>query len=120
MIKYTDADIHYGAGAFEQAMRTQTSIPGRAGRLSPGAAIGILSAAMRSGVPANLIEQMIDTHFGENVPLMRKVLAVCEGNDWSINLWHLQPTKQYKLCTDLCRPSPSHWRYDRFAGQPDE
>lgn len=109
---YTNEDIYHGSGAFEQAMRAQTGIPGYAGRVTPGVAVGILSAAMRSGVPADLIEQAIDRHHGDSAPLLTRMLKMYEGDDWAINLWHRLPSGQYKLCTDLCRRGLVRWRYD--------
>jgi hypothetical protein len=114
---YEEQDIYYGAGAFEQAMRAQSSIPGRTGRMLPGAGIGILSAAMRSGLPANLIAQAIEQHYGDSAPLLKRVLEMYEGNDWAINLWHLLPTGRYKLCTDLCQPGLARWRYDPLTDE---
>lgn len=112
MTTFTDEDIHIGAGAFEQVMRSQIEVPGRSSRVSPGVAIGILSAAMRSGLPAGLIAEIIDRHHRDSSSLLKRVLAMYEGNDWAINLWHLLPSGHYKLCTELCRPGLSLWRYD--------
>ena len=119
MAVFKEEDIHHGASAFEQAMRAQTSIPGRANRVSPGIAVGILSAAMRSGLPADLIDQIIDRHHRDSASLLKRVLDMYEGNDWAINLWHRLPSRQYKLCTDLCRPGLAQWRYDPSTRQPD-
>lgn len=115
MTIYNEEDIIYGAGAFEQTMRTETNIPGHVSRMSPGAAIGILSAAMRSGMPAALILPAIERNHADSAPLLKRVLGMYEGNDWDISLWHLLPSGYYKLCTDLCRPGLAQWRYDRFA-----
>jgi hypothetical protein len=113
MTNYTDADIHHGAGAFEQSMRAQEAIRGRAGRITPGIGIGILSAAMRSGVPDGLLRAMIDEHYADSAPLLKRLLDMYEGNDWAINLWQRLPSGRYKLCTDLCRPSLPNWRYNQ-------
>lgn len=109
---YDEQGIHRGAGAFEQAMRAQTSIPGRSGRMAPTIAIGILSAAMRSGLPASQVNHMIEEHFVSDASLLKNILNMYEGKDWQINLWNCLPSGQYKLCTDLCRPGMSQWRYD--------
>lgn len=109
---YSDEDVQHGAGAFEQAMRAQTTIPGNAVRISAGIGIGILSAAMRSGLPANLINEAIERHHSDSAPRLQRLLQMYEGNDWAINLWHLLPSGRYKLCTDLCRPGLPQWRYN--------
>lgn len=109
---FTEEDIHHGAGAFEQAMRAQTVIPGRASRITPGKAVGILSAAMRGGLPAELFPQMIEQHHRDSASLLSRMLGMYEGDDWAINLWHRLPSGRYKLCTDLCRPGIAQWRYD--------
>jgi hypothetical protein len=80
--------------------------------MSPGAIIGTLSAAMRSGLPAKHFEGLIDGSFTHNSALMKRVLAMYEGCDWDLNLWHLQPSGFYKLATTLCRPGQATWRYD--------
>jgi len=120
MTIFVEQDIHYGAGAFEQAMRAQSAIPGRAAKLSPGLAVGILSAAMRSGLPADLIDQAIGQHHRDGATVLKRVLAMYEGNDWDIDLWHRLPSGRYKLCTELCRPGLSRWRYDPSAQDGDQ
>ncbi|NYT40777.1 hypothetical protein HZY97_08420 [Sphingomonas sp. R-74633] len=120
MTIYTGNDIYLGAGAFEQAMRAQVSIPGRASRMSPGVAVGILSAAMRSGLPADLIHEVIAEHHRDSATLLKRLLDMYEGNDWAINLWHRLPSGRYKLCTDLCRPGLAQWRYDPLGASEDE
>jgi hypothetical protein len=119
MTPYTDADLHYGSGAFDHAMRAQTTVPGRAHRITLGAAVGTLSAAMRSGMPAPLLDQTIESDFAHSTALLKRVLTMYEGDDWDIHLWHLQPTGKFKLCTDLCRPGQIGWRYDRHASAFD-
>lgn len=117
MTIYTNDDIHHGSGAFEQAMRAQTIIPGRANRVTPGTAVGILSAAMRSGLPADLFPQMIEQNHSDSASLLSRVLNMYQGDDWAINLWHRLPSGQYKLCTDLCRPGLARWRYDPASSE---
>lgn len=81
MTIYTEGDLLQGQGAFEQVVRTQSSIPGRATRMSQGVAIGILSAAIRSGVPANMIDRMLNQDFADSAPLLKRVLGMYEGDD---------------------------------------
>lgn len=61
MTIYTTEDIDQGAGAFDQGMHAQKAIPGRADRVTPGVSMGILSAAMRSGLSPHLIDQVSDS-----------------------------------------------------------
>lgn len=119
MTIFSGEDILLGAGAFEQAMISASAIPGRAGRMSPGHAVGVLSAAMRSGLPANLIDRAIEQQFAGSADLLKRVLAMYEGNDWDINLWHRLPSGKYKLCTELCRPGLARWRYDPLSAAED-
>ena len=119
MAPYTDDDINKGAGAFEQAMRSQTEIPGRGEKMSASVAIGIISAAIRAKLPAKLINEVLDQHFAADARVLKNVLQMYEGNDWRSDLWHLQPSGTYKLCTDLCRSSERGWRYDRGLASTD-
>lgn len=119
MTLYTDTDLYHGSGAFEQVARCRPTIPGRAGRITPGAAIGILSAAMRSGLPAPLLDEVISRDFAHASALLKRVLTMYEGDDWDIHLWQRLPTGKFKLCTALCRPGQIGWRYDQNAVDHD-
>ena len=117
---YTDEEIIKGAGAFEHAMRSQSSIPGITSRISAPVAVGVLSAAMRSGLPVSRMERMIDQEFASCAQLMKRILDMYEGDDWDIHLWSALPTGRYKLCTDLARPNLATWRYDRNDRSRDD
>ncbi|WP_258044911.1 hypothetical protein [Sphingomonas citricola] len=111
MRPYTNDELLKGIGAFEHAMNAQTDVPGFRKRTSPATAIGILASMMRSGLSATKIDQVIDSEFAADAPLLRKVLAMYEGNNWDMDMWHLQPSGQYKVCTDLCSAVDPNWRY---------
>ncbi|KTR84457.1 hypothetical protein NS277_04730 [Novosphingobium barchaimii] len=74
---------------------------------------------MRSGLPADLIDQAIEQHHRDSATVLKRVLAMYEGNDWDIDLWHRLPSGRYKLGTELCRPGLSRWRYDPSSQDND-
>lgn len=119
MSPYTNEELLLGKGAFEHVINAQTSIPGFRKRMSAATAIGILAAMMRSELPAAKIDALIDSGFSNDAALLKKVLTRYEGNDWSMDLWHLQPDGRYKLCTDLCSKLQPGWRYNRTSSQTD-
>lgn len=112
MTPYTTEDLCRGIGAFDHAMRAQNSLPDYSAKLSAGAAIGTLSAMMRSGLSATKMEALIGSDFAFNERRLKQILAMYEGDSWDIHLWHHLPNGQYKLCTDLCRSPKPDWRYD--------
>lgn len=96
-------------------MRGSTVAPGTTARMSPGIAIGIIAGAIRAGLSADEIDRTIDIAFTSDAAFLKRILAKFEGNDWTIDLWHLQPNGRYKLATDLCRPGEVAWRRLRAA-----
>ncbi len=117
MADYSALEVQQGIGQFEHAARTDGIFPGVSTRMPNGVAIGVLSAAMRSGLSAVQIKEVIAQRFGSDGGLLTKLLQRYEGDDWDIDLWHLQPSGIYKVCTDLCRASKPSWRYDRDAAK---
>lgn len=117
MSTYTESEIHQGIGAFDQAMRGQTSIPGIASRMQSGVAVGILSAMMRSGLPDARIREIIESIFASTASQFTQILDMFAGDDWAIHLWHLLPSGSYEVCTDLCRQPRPNWRYDPSAAK---
>ena len=115
MSNYTVEDLHCGSGMIEQAMRSQSVVPGAAQRMTQSVAISVLAAAMRSGLPAAKLDEVIEREFAHSATLLRRVLDMYEGNDWDIHLWHRLPSGKFKLCTALCQPNLQGWRYDPSA-----
>lgn len=112
---YKPEDLLQGIGAVSLVMTNQETIPGLATRIQPGVGVGVLSAMMRSGLSDTKIRRLIKTTFAANASLLTRMLDMFEGEDWDINLWHLLPNGQYKVCTDLCRQPKPSWRYDPSA-----
>lgn len=112
MRDFTENDVQRGIGMFDQAMRAQSTITGVSTKISAGLAIGIVSAAMRSGLPDKHIEPMIEREFSADRARIKRVLEMYRGSDWDLTLWDRLETGKYKLCTDLCQRDPANWRYD--------
>lgn len=119
MQSFTRDDLSQGVGFFEQAMRSQSISLGTAARMTPGVAVGVLSSAMRSEVPAAKLDEFIDREFAHSAALLKRVLTMYEGNDWDIHLCNRLPTGKYKLCTALCQPDLKGWRYDPSQAKSD-
>lgn len=113
---YTIADLNKGIGVFDHAMRSAKEFPSQHTTMPTPVAIGVITAAIKSGLTRAEIADVIEGYFDENTSdLLTKVHSIYEGDDPRIHLWEAQPDGTSSLAWTLDYYSRPDWQMDRYS-----
>lgn len=112
---YTIADLNKGIGVFDHVMRSAKEFPSKHTTMPTPVAIGIIAAAIKSGLKREEITDAIDGYFDDGTSdLLTKVRGMYEGDDPRIHLWDARSDGTFSLAWSLDYYSRPDWQVDRY------
>lgn len=112
---FTIADLNKGTGVFDHAMRSAKKFPSQHTTMPTPVAIGVVAAAIQSGLTSDEITTVIARCFDKNTSdLLTKVRSIYDGDDERIHLWETQSDGTSSLGWTLNYYSRPDWQVDRY------
>jgi hypothetical protein len=114
MKSYTIADLNQGVGVFDHVMRRASEYPSSHTAMPAPVAIGVIAAALQSGLNADEISEVIATYFDEDsAELLAAVREMYSGHDERLHFWNEKAKSPKRISRSLDYYVRPNWHIDR-------
>lgn len=116
---YTIADLNQGVGVFDHVMRRAGEFPSRHTVMPGPVAIGVIAAALQSGLHADEISEVIGSYFDQDsAELLAAVREMYSGDDDRLHLWNEASEARKRVNWNLDFYVRPNWHIERAHKHP--
>lgn len=111
---YNIADLNQGVGVFDHVMRRASEFPSRHTVMPGPVAIGVIAAALQSGLQADEISEVIGSYFDQDsAELLAAVREMYSGKDERLHLWNEGAEVRNRVSWNLNHYVRPNWHIER-------